>query len=82
MKKLMDFNTLWQYDSLAIKSSVYELYFDWTLKKTEEKKKSTVDGVEGEGEQTGGNKDKKDVMSDGDGEGNSQNEVDDKDERR
>ena len=86
LKKLMDFNTLWQYDSLAIKKSVYELYFDWNLKrqqKDEEKKKvATIEGQEAVGEQNDANKDKKDVVSQDDQEGKSQEEVDDKDERR
>lgn len=62
----MDFNTLWQYDSLGIKSSVYELYFDWTLKKQQEdkKKSTTVDGIEIGGEQNDASKDKnKEVIS-------------------
>ena len=63
----MDFNALWQYDSLAIKAAVYELYFDWTLKrpkeeekkkqKDEEKKKGS-DGVENKGEQNENSRDK------------------------
>ena len=58
LKKLMDFNTLWQYDSLAIKASVYELYFDWSLRKEKEQKKTTIDGEAVGGEQNDGSKDK------------------------
>ena len=59
------------------------MYFDWSLKKQQEDKKKS-DGEAQGGEQNDNSKDKNKEVIDlnDDQEGTSQNEIDDKDERR
>jgi hypothetical protein len=30
LKKLINFDTIWEYDSIPLKHSIYELFFDWS----------------------------------------------------
>jgi hypothetical protein len=30
LKKLINFDTIWEYDSIPLKHAIYELFFDWS----------------------------------------------------
>ncbi len=39
LKKLVDMNSMWDYDSKFIRNNIYNLFFDWTEKEKDDKKK-------------------------------------------
>lgn len=35
LKKLINFDTIWEYDSIPLKHAIYELFFDWSSQFTQ-----------------------------------------------